>query len=171
LNPGASLTKQYWVSAFKRWPDDVNYARALWDAREGKPVDHRALADPALRAKITEIIEREGPYLDLPSLVRDGFGHVILRSGKKDDQRALWMRYGSMRGHMQHDSLTIGFEALQRTFLPEQGYFRGPDYRTEWDMNWAIHYCGRIVGIPDPDDGGPILAFADRMGPARWIAF
>ena len=152
LKPGASLAKQYWVSAFRRWPGDVNYARALWDAAAGKPV--RQLTDAGLRAKVTEIVSREGPYLDLPSLVQDGFGHVILRSGQKDDQRALWMRYGTMHGHFQHDSLTIGFEALQRTFLPEQGYYRGGNHRTEWDMNWALHYCARLVGIPNEPPPG-----------------
>ena len=144
LNPGASLLGGGFIRAFERWPE-VNYAKALWDAKTNAPI--KLLRDPALRAKVTEIVEREGPYLELPSQVLDGFGHVILRSGKADDQRALWMRYGKMYGHGHHDGLTIGYEALKRTLLPEQGYNRGPDYRTEWDMNWTHHYCGRVVGV------------------------
>ena len=73
-------------------------------------------------------------------------------------------------GHMQHDALTIGYEALHATFLPEQGYYRGEAHRTEWDMNWAIHYCGRIVGARgEPVDawgrqgqqGGKFAPFGD----------
>ncbi len=171
LKPGASLSRHYWVAAFKRWPEQVNYARALWDAETNAPTKY--LEDLQLRAQVTEIVEREGPYLDLPSQVLDGFGHVILRSGKADDQRALWMRYGTMYGHFQHDSLTIGYEALKRTFLPEQGYYRGPDHRTEWDMNWAIHYCTRIVGASDEAPGewgrqGRVGASLQLFGDGGW---
>ena len=151
IRAGASLSRHYWINAFKHWPEQVDYARALWDSEANAPT--RYLKDPQLRAKVTEIVEREGPYLDLPSQVLDGFGQVILRSGKDDDQRSLWMRYGAMYGHFQHDALTIGYEALKRTFLPEQGYYRGPDHRTEWDMNWAIHYCARIVGASNEPPG------------------
>jgi len=151
LRPGASLTPGAWVKAFQRWPGEVHYARALWDANAGAPV--RELTDPSLRAKATELVRRGGPHLNLPSQVLDGFGQVILRSGEGEDQRALWMRYGTMFGHGHHDALTIGFEALQRTLLPEQGYYRGEAHRTEWDMNWAIHYCGRILGASgEPTD-------------------
>jgi len=155
LRPGASLARQFWVSAFTRWPDEVNYARALWDADTNAPV--RELTDPALRARATELIHRHGPYLELPSQVLDGFGHAILRAGQGDAQRSLWLRYGTMFGHGQHDGLTIGYEALRRTLLPEQGYYRGEAHRTEWDMNWAIHYCGRILGVPGApaQDTGP----------------
>jgi hypothetical protein len=168
LKPGASLAASYWARAFERWPTEVNYARALWNAAADKPV--KALTDPKLKAQVTEIVKREGPYLQLPSQVLDGYGHAILRGGKADDQRALWLRYGTMYGHGHHDGLTIGYAALKRTLLPEQGYNRGPDYRTEWDMNWAIHYCGRIVGAKgEPLDswgqqghaGGRLLQFAD----------
>ena len=167
LKPGASLKGAGFVHAFEKW-GDANYAKALWNAEAEAPI--KALTDPALRAKVTEIVKREGPHLELPSQVLDGFGHVILRSGKAGDQRAFWMRYGSMYGHGHHDGLTIGYEALKRTLLPEQGYNRGPDYRTEWDMNWALHYCGRIVGAKDePSDswgqqgsaGGSLRLFAD----------
>ena len=144
LRVGASLARQYWISAFERWPDDVNYARALWDSEANAPVSY--LGDPELRARVTEIVEREGPYAELPSQVLDGYKHVILRAGEGEYQRASWLRYGVLSGHGHHDILTMGFEALQRTLLPEQGYYRGEAHRTEWDMNWAIHYCGRVLG-------------------------
>jgi hypothetical protein len=167
IRPGAGLDQQLWAKAFRRWPDDVNYARALWDSEKKAPVSQ--LTDPALRERVTELMRRESPYLNLPSEVLDGFGHVILRSGQDEDQRALWMRYGTALGHRHHDTLTIGFEALKRTFLPEQGYHRGDSHRTEWDMNWAIHYCGQIVGGTEPADdwgrqgniGGSLRSFAD----------
>jgi len=144
LHVGASLSPSLWVPAFQRWPDDVNYARALWDAEANAP--NRYLTDPDLRARVTEIVEREGLYAELPSQVLDGYKHVILRAGEGDDQRAMWLRYGILSGHFHHDILTMGYEALQRTLLPEQGYHRGEFHRTEWDMNWAIHYCGRVYG-------------------------
>lgn len=168
LRPGASLMRGEWARAFRRWHDDVNIAKALWD--DTKKAAVKELRNPSLRARVKSIIERQGPYLNLPSQVLDGYGHAILRSGIAEHQRALWLRYGRMYGHMHHDTLTIGYEALRRTLLPEQGYHRGPDFRTEWDMNWAIHYCGRIVGASsEPEEewgsqgrpGGALEVFAD----------
>jgi len=168
LRVGASLARHLWIPAFQQWPQNANYARAVWDAGAKAPI--KELSDRALRDQATRIIQREGPYLELPSQVLDGCGHVILRSGKGDHQRALWMRYGRMYGHMHHDGLTIGYEALKRTLLPEQGYHRGELHRTEWDMNWAIHYCGRVVGgASEPESdwsrqghaGGSLRLFAE----------
>jgi hypothetical protein len=150
IRVGAAMYEGYWVSAFERWPVDVDYARALWDAAANAPISY--LRDPDLRAQVTATVQNEGPYAELPSQVLDGYKHVILRAGDGDDQRAAWLRYGVLSGHFHHDILTMGFEAMRRTLLPEQGYHRGEMFRTEWDMNWAIHYCGRIVG-GSVDDG------------------
>jgi len=97
--------------------------------------------------------------------VLDGFGHVILRAGKGDDRRALWLRYGRQRGHNHDDILTIGYEGKMRTVLPEIGYYRSDNFRPEWDTNWAVHYCGRIVGDPYYYNRGYCTLFAD--GP--WV--
>jgi hypothetical protein len=171
IRPGSGLPRATWAKAFERWPRNSNYAKALWDRQKNAPADE--LTDLSLREQATRIVQREGPYLELPSRVLPGFGHVVLSSGKKDDQRDLWMRYGSMFVHRHHDALTIGYEALMRTLLPEQGYNRGDSHRTEWDMNWAMHYCARITGASkDTAEGwgrqGQTLASLQLFADGGW---
>ena len=141
---GGSLPRAHWIAALRHFPDEVNFARALWDAGKGAPCDQ--LEDPELRRKVTETIKAHGPEANLPSQVLDGFGHAILRSGKGQHQRSMWVRYGQCYGHGHHDMHSIGFEALERFLLPELGYYRGEDYRGSWDNNWAIHYSVRMLG-------------------------
>ncbi len=162
LKAGASLHSWVWIPALKTFPDEANYAKAVWDSEKNAPI--RQLTDPALRARVTQIVKREGADLDLPSQVLDGYSHVILRSGKGENKRALWMRYGQAFGHVHYDTLTIGYEALRRTLLPELGYYRGEDFRSNWDMNWCIHYMTKIMGEPErPEVRGPaaLIEFVD----------
>jgi len=162
LHPCSTLSRQDYIKPFQKCPDNVNFARVLWDPETNQPI--KQLADEKLRAKVTELVEKHGAELDLPSNVLDGYKHVILRSGEGEDKRALWMRYGQAFGHVHYDQLSIGYEALKRTLLPELGYYRGEDYRTEWDMNWCIHYNARIVGEdvkPATRGNGALKMFAD----------
>jgi len=42
------------------------------------------------------------------SSLHDGYGVAILRDGKGDNKRALWMMYGRARSHVQDNLLDIG---------------------------------------------------------------
>jgi hypothetical protein len=126
---------------------DPRFAQALWDPKAGAPVPQ--VTDPQLRDAIAQVVKERGADIEQASNICDGYGHAILRSGHGDDRRALWVRYGWSRGHAHYDMLTIGLESRQRKLLPEIGYPHSWTFRNEWENNWATHYCGRVLPVPE----------------------
>lgn len=164
IPPGrlGSLSKADFIPAFTRFPEDVNFARALWDATTEQPV--KELVDQQLRDQVTAIIQRDGAELNLDSSFLDGYGHAILRSGRGDDARTLWVRWGELYGHRHDDMLTMGFEAKQRILLPELGYPHSWTFRNTWENNRLTHYSPRIAGLDEGVrelGGGSLRLFAD----------
>ena len=104
-----------------RLTGDRRFARILHGPAGRIP---STVTDSALRDTIRQIVAEDGWQIDQPSNVTDGYGHVILRSGKGEAKRAFWIRYGRSRGHGHDDMLTIGLEAFKRKLLPELGYPR-----------------------------------------------
>ncbi len=162
LRPGSSLGQADFIPVFAKFPEDINFARALWDREVNAPIAQ--LQDEDLRAKVTEIVEREGADLGLKSNFLDGYGHAILRSGEGLDQRTFWVRWGECYGHRHDDLLTIGLEAKQRVLLPELGYPHSWTFRGVWEGNRLTHYGARIVGESGDITrigGGRLELFAD----------
>ncbi len=158
----SSLGPEDYVAPFAVYPDCTNFARVLWDPNVSAPIP--ALRDERLRAQVEALIAREGAELQLPSNFLDGYGQATLRSGSGSDQRALWLRWGECYGHRHDDMLTMGFEAKQRTLLPELGYPHSWTFRVPWEGNRLTHYSAQIVG-EDPAirriGGGVLELFAD----------
>jgi oligo-alginate lyase len=90
------------------------------------------------------------------SSIQDGYGLAILRGGKGDDKRALWMNYGHNRGHSQDDTLDLGLQAYQGYFLSHMGYPRNWGY---WEYSWTSHHLARM--FPYHDMVGQAQLFAD----------
>jgi len=160
--PCSTLRRSDYVPAFAAYPDCAEFAKVLWQAERGEPISE--LRNEELRQRVRSIIGREGADLDLSSSFLDGYGHAILRSGRGQDRRALWVRWGECYGHRHDDLLTIGYEAKQRTWLPELGYPHSWTYRVPWEGNRLTHYGACITGEPKYDKrigGGRLLLFAD----------
>ncbi len=140
------------------------FAQALYGPQARVPPE---LADPELRAEVERIGRERGWQVKRPSDILDGYGHVILRSGEGNYQRALWMRYGRVVQHAHPDMLTFGLEALKRKLLPELGYPVGWTYAGVWETNWGTHYVTHIGGHRTTNFGrGHVTLFADSA-PAR----
>ena len=160
--PCSTLGRTDYVGPFAVYPEDTDFARVLWDPTANAPIG--GLRDEKLRERVASIVTREGADLALPSIFLDGYGHAILRSGKGHDKRTLWVRWGECYGHRHDDMLTIGFEAKQRTFLPELGYPHSWTFRHEWESNRLGHYSANIIGEPGGTSrvgGGFLKLFAD----------
>ena len=143
---------------------DARFAQALYGPNGEIPA---SLEEPELRAEVERIGREQGWQVELKSNILDGFGHAILRSGKGERQRALWVRYGRVIQHAHSDMLTLGFEALQRRMLPELGYPQGWTYASSWEFNWGTHYGTHITGISTSSfPRGRLTLFADTP-PAR----
>jgi len=111
------------------------------------------------------------------SSLQDGYGLAMLRSGKGDAKRALWMMYGQYRNHRHNDIMHIGLDAEQSEILGQLGYPRGGD----WTYCWITHNLARqipYVGLTATNqlfvDEGPVHvteAFArgyqDTVGPGQ----
>jgi len=143
---------------------DPRFAQAMYGPDGQVP---SSLADPGLRAQAEAIGQERGWQIEQTSDILDGFGHVILRSGEGDDQRALWMRYGRVVQHSHPDMLSIGLEGMTRKLLPELGYPQGWTYAGAWESNWGTHYVTHIGGARTYGFGrGQVTLFADSA-PAR----
>jgi len=143
---------------------DSRFAQVLYGPSGEIPAN---LEEPELRTEVEKIGKELGWQVALKSNILDGFGHAILRSGKGERQRALWLRYGRVIQHAHSDMLTIGFEALQRRMLPELGYPQGWTYASSWEFNWGTHYGTHITGINTSSfPRGKLTLFADSP-PAR----
>ncbi len=75
------------------------------------------------------------------SSIHDGYGVAILRDGKGDKKRALWMMYGRARGHVQDNIMDIGLAANEGTILQHMGYPRNWGY---WEYAWSSHNVARV---------------------------
>jgi oligo-alginate lyase len=111
-----------------------------------------------------EAIEREAAKLpddwnDRSSL-QDGYGLAMLRSGRGDNRRALWMMYGRYRGHEHDDIMHIGLDAQRSEVLGQMGYPRNWNY---WEKLWLTQILARQVPFVEMtasaqlfNDAGPV---------------
>lgn len=74
------------------------------------------------------------------SSLHDGYGLAILRGGRGDQKRALWLRYGRARSHTQDDLMDIGLQGYQGVLLSHMGYPRNWGY---WEHCWMTHNVAR----------------------------
>lgn len=74
------------------------------------------------------------------SSLHDGYGVAILRGGRGDQKRALWLRYGRARSHVQDDLMDIGLVGYEGVFLNHMGYPRNWGY---WEHSWSSHHLAR----------------------------
>ena len=138
---------------------DPRFAQAIYGPNGDVP---SKLTEPELREEVEKIGRGKGWQIALKSNILDGFGHAILRSGKSDRQRALWVRYGRSIQHAHSDMLTMGFEALKRRMLPELGYPQGWTHASSWENNWGTHYGTHITGVNTGSfPRGRLTLFAD----------
>lgn len=111
---------------------DPKFAWALTHQRPWKP----SLDFPYTREQMAaEAAKWPDDWNDASSL-HDGYGIAILRDGKGDDKRALWMMYGRARGHVQDNIMDIGLASHQGVILQHMGYPRNWGY---WEYSWSSH--------------------------------
>ncbi len=109
------------------------------------------------------------------SRLSDGYGLAILRSGRGDAKRALWMMYGRYRSHCHDDIMHLGLDAFQSEILGHLGY---PRNWNSWYGNWVTQLVARQFPYPNLTasaqwfaEAGPVhaaealaVAFRDRVG-------
>lgn len=91
------------------------------------------------------------------SRLADGYGIAILRGGQGDQKRALWLRYGRARSHVQDDIMDIGLAGFQGVLLAHMGYPRNWGY---WERSWTSHHVARQFPTPTLSAQAQLLADA-----------
>lgn len=75
-----------------------------------------------LRQGIHGVIERCSKTIELPDVKKEQWGLSILRSGKGDSRRAVWLDHDTDGRHSHHDALNLGLFAKGLDLLPDAGY-------------------------------------------------
>jgi hypothetical protein len=111
---------------------DPKFAWALTHKRAWRP----SLDFPYTRAEVEKEAAKWPDDWNDASSLHDGYGIAILRDGREDDKRALWMMYGRARGHIQDNIMDIGLASHQGVILQHMGYPRNWGY---WEHSWSSH--------------------------------
>lgn len=111
---------------------DPKFAWALTHHRTWKP----SLDFPYTREQMEQAAAKWPEDWNDRSSLHDGYGIAILRDGKGDDKRALWMMYGRARSHVQDNIMDIGLTSNQGVILQHMGYPRNWGY---WEYSWSSH--------------------------------
>ncbi|MDP6777320.1 MAG: heparinase II/III family protein, partial [Candidatus Latescibacteria bacterium] len=105
-------------------------------------------AEPgAFRAAVEKVIQIHGP-LRLKSEVMTGYGLALLRDGKDERERTLWLYYGRNMGHGHADRLNLGLHAFGLDLMPDMGY---PEHARVWPKRegWTHHTVSHNAVVVD----------------------
>ncbi|MBA4148443.1 MAG: heparinase II/III family protein [Verrucomicrobia bacterium] len=132
----------------------------------GLPHDLFVANPNAVRKNVATVIAREGADVELGSINKEGWRIAILRSGTKENARALWLDYDSGGSHGHHDAMTIGLFAHGVNLLPEFGYppvqFGGwKTEKAQWFLHTAAHNTVTVDGRNHPKSAGKTTLWAD----------
>ncbi|MCX7425934.1 MAG: hypothetical protein NTW96_09995 [Planctomycetia bacterium] len=141
---------------------DPKFAWALASTPGWKPSPDFPVTPDAIRA---EAAKWPDDWNDRGTL-SDGYGIAILRDGRGDDKRALWMMYGHARGHTQDNLMDIGLQGFQGILLGHMGYPRNWGY---WEYSWTSHnvarqipFCSMTARAELFAEAGPVRVFEAR---------
>jgi len=105
---------------------DVDFVRLLYQAN-GKSVDglpHDLLADNPARfqQRVKRVIAQHGTTFSQSSVNKSQWHLAILRSGRGEHERAVWIDYDSGNSHGHHDALNVGMFAFGLDLMVDFGY-------------------------------------------------
>ena len=115
---------------------DPKFAWALTNSPQWRP----ATGFPYTHEEIKEQARKwPGDWNDA-SCLQDGYGLAMLRSGRGENKRSLWMMYGRARSHTNDDIMHIGLDAYRSEILGHMGYPRNWNH---WYSNWMTQIEAR----------------------------
>lgn len=121
---------------------DPKFAWALVHTPDWRP----SLEFPYTREEIEREAAQWPDTWNDASVLQDGYGLAMLRSGKRDAKRSFWMMFGRARGHTHDDILHIGLDAFGSEILGHMGYPRNWNY---WEHCWTTQIVARQIPFVD----------------------
>ena len=133
---------------------------------ENLPYDLFASDPVGLQGGVRELIAREGTMPDVGSVNKEQWRIAILRSGKENHQRAIWLDYDSGGGHSHSDGMNLGLFAKGLDLMPDFGYppvqFGGwGSPKATWYRMTAAHNTVVVDGRNHAGTGGKTTLWAD----------
>jgi hypothetical protein len=105
---------------------DVDFVRLLYQANgnslEGLPHDLLAEHPARLQQMVKRVIAQHGTTFSQSSVNKSQWHLAILRSGRGEHERAVWIDYDSGNSHGHHDALNVGMFAFGLDLMVDFGY-------------------------------------------------
>ncbi len=149
---------------------DPAYVQVLY-RENGKKLNglpHDLFADDpaAFRSQVDKVIMQEGDELKLGSINKEAWHLAILRSGRGQTKRAVWLDYDAGGGHSHIDGLTLGLFAHGLDLLPDFGYppvqFGGWETpKAHWYSSTLAHNTVSVDNRNQSGGAGTITLWAD----------
>jgi len=128
--------------------EDDAYVQVLYGANDntldGLPYDLFSDDPAAFQKQIKGVIDRAGTEIELGSVNKTEWHLAILRAGRGEHARALWLDYDSGGNHSHADGMQLGLFAKGLDLMPDFGYppvqyggWGAP--RSKWYMMTAAH--------------------------------
>ncbi len=152
---------------------DVDFVRVLYQANansvEGLP--HDLLADNPARfqQRVKRVIAQHGATFSQSSVNKSQWHLAILRSGRGEHERAVWIDYDSGGGHGHHDALNVGMFAFGLDLMVDFGYppvqYGGwESEKVRWYYSTAAHNTVVVDGRNQRGEAGRHTLWATVKG-------
>ncbi|MDB6026471.1 MAG: hypothetical protein JWM68_2694 [Verrucomicrobiales bacterium] len=163
-----SMYSLYWQ--FYRETGNPGYVQTLYKQNNNSlkdlPYDIFESDPKGVQRAMSKVINKNGPEPKLASVNKQQWHLGILRSGKKENARALWVDYDSGGAHGHFDGMNLGLFAHGLDLLPDFGYptvqFGGwGTPRALWYKMSAAHNTVVVDGQNHRDSAGQTTLWAD----------
>jgi hypothetical protein len=128
VGPGTALLPSVHEFLWKLYEltGDAAYVQALYHANGGRtdglPFDLFARDPEGLRKEVAGVIARHGTEIRLGSVLKPEWHLAILRAGRGENARALWLDYDIAGNHGHIDAMNVGLFAKGLDLMPDFGY-------------------------------------------------
>ena len=126
LNPGLQPSGYEFLWEMYKLTGDPAYVQILYRGNgyklDGLPHSLFAADPEQFQRSVKEVIDREGTEPRVESTNKQQWHLAVLRSGKKPNERCLWLNYEAWGRHGHADCMNLGLMAKGLDLMPDFGY-------------------------------------------------
>lgn len=164
-SPGVvGVSTEMALEAFARWNDPA-FAQLAWQLNGGKAEGlHGGIFDAepeAIAARVAAAVQEAGARAPAP-VNMNGYGLTVLKSGRGEHERNLWLYFGRNIGHGHRDTLNFGLFSHGMSVVSDLGY---PEYTGFWPkrQGWTQNTISHNTVVVDRAKQGPSWVARQRF--------